>query len=121
MWISPSPLLPRSDPMSIFASLKNGDPPALRCKLPESRTLALNQPSEASGFSFSCEGSRVEEFIEERAKLVRLLADKADPFIKVRLIKLAERYERELRMRWPAVNGGKSPRITPLVAAGLER
>jgi hypothetical protein len=41
----------------------------------------------------------MEEFIEERAKLVRSLADKADPFIKVRLIKLAERYERELRIR----------------------
>jgi hypothetical protein len=39
----------------------------------------------------------MEEFIEERAKLVRSLAEKADPFIKNRLIKLAERYERELR------------------------
>ena len=29
-------------------------------------------------------------FIEERARLVRLLADKADPFTKVRLVKLAE-------------------------------
>jgi hypothetical protein len=41
----------------------------------------------------------MEEFIEERAKLVRSLADKADPFIKVRLIMLAERYEHELWMR----------------------
>jgi hypothetical protein len=40
-----------------------------------------------------------EEFIAERARLVRSLADKADPFIKVRLIELAERYERELRIR----------------------
>ena len=28
-------------------------------------------------------------FIEERAKLVRLLADKADPFTKVRLVMLS--------------------------------
>jgi hypothetical protein len=41
----------------------------------------------------------MEEFIEERAKLVRSLADRADPFIKVRLIKLAERYEHELWIR----------------------
>ena len=44
-------------------------------------------------------GYCMEEFIEERAKLVRSLADKADPFIKVRLIMLAERYEHELWMR----------------------
>jgi hypothetical protein len=37
-------------------------------------------------------------FIEERARLVRLLADKADPFTKVRLVKLAERYEEQLRL-----------------------
>ena len=35
-------------------------------------------------------------FIEERARLVRLLADKADPFTKVRLVKLAEKYDEEL-------------------------
>lgn len=36
------------------------------------------------------------KFIEDRAKLVRSLADKADPFIKRRLLKLAERYESQL-------------------------
>ena len=46
----------------------------------------------------------MEEFIEERAKLVRSLADKADPFIKVRPIELAERYERELRIRSRSTN-----------------
>jgi hypothetical protein len=51
----------------------------------------------------------VEEFIEERAKLVRSLADKADPFIKIRLIKLAERYERELQQRSRSVSGNKAP------------
>ena len=38
------------------------------------------------------------EFIEARARLVRLLAGKADPFTKVRLVKLAERYEEQLRL-----------------------
>jgi hypothetical protein len=41
----------------------------------------------------------MEEFIEERVKLIRSLADKADPFIKPRLIRLAERYEHELWVR----------------------
>lgn len=36
------------------------------------------------------------KFIEERLKLVRSLAEKADPFIKPRLLALANRYEREL-------------------------
>jgi hypothetical protein len=51
--------------------------------------------------------SCVEEFIEERAKLIRSLADRADPFIKVRLIKLAERYEHELWMRSQAKRAHK--------------
>jgi hypothetical protein len=38
----------------------------------------------------------MKEFIEERARLVRLLADKADPFTKVRLLKLAEKYDEQL-------------------------
>jgi hypothetical protein len=49
--------------------------------------------------AMSLGGGSIEEFIEERARLVRSLADKADPFIKVRLIELAERYERKLRIR----------------------
>jgi hypothetical protein len=48
-------------------------------------------------------GICMEEFIKERAKLVRSLAERADPFIKVRLIMLAERYEHELWMRSRAV------------------
>jgi hypothetical protein len=35
-------------------------------------------------------------FIEERARLIRLLADKADPFTKVRLARLAEKYDEQL-------------------------
>ena len=34
-----------------------------------------------------------EQFRKQRAKLVRDLADKADPFVKQRLLGLAERYE----------------------------
>jgi hypothetical protein len=37
------------------------------------------------------------QFIEERAKLIRSLAEKADPFTKARLLKLAEHYEGRLR------------------------
>jgi hypothetical protein len=36
------------------------------------------------------------KFIEERVVLVRSLAEKADPFIKRRLLALADRYESQL-------------------------
>ena len=36
------------------------------------------------------------KFIEERLKLVRSLAEKADPFIKPRLLLPADRYEQQL-------------------------
>ena len=51
----------------------------------------------------------MEEFIEERAKLVRSLADRADPFIKVRLLKLAERYEHELWIRAVTIKAHEAP------------
>jgi hypothetical protein len=38
-----------------------------------------------------------EEFCRQRLKTVKDLADKADPFIKRRLMDLAERYERRIR------------------------
>ena len=41
-------------------------------------------------------GNHMNQFIEERAKLVRLLAEKADSFTKARLLK-AEHYEGRLR------------------------
>jgi hypothetical protein len=37
------------------------------------------------------------EFIAERLKLIRQLADKADPFTKIRLLRLAKRYDEQLR------------------------
>jgi len=45
----------------------------------------------------------METFIEERAKLVRSLADNADPFIKRRLLMLAERYDRQIGLPSPSV------------------
>ena len=45
----------------------------------------------------------METFIEERAKLVRSLADNADPYIKRRLLALAERYDRQLGLPSPSV------------------
>ena len=36
------------------------------------------------------------DFCREQAKLVRSLADNADPFIRLRLLRLAEHYERRL-------------------------
>jgi hypothetical protein len=35
-----------------------------------------------------------EEFIRERVELIKEIADQADPFIRARLLKLAEVYER---------------------------
>jgi hypothetical protein len=37
-----------------------------------------------------------DEFCKQRAKAVRELADKADPFIKKRLLELARHYERRV-------------------------
>jgi hypothetical protein len=44
----------------------------------------------------------VTKFIEERIKLVRSMAEKADPFIKPRLLALADRYETQLSLKLPA-------------------
>lgn len=37
-----------------------------------------------------------DEFLKERARIVRLLAEKADPFIKKRLLDLVEKYEEKI-------------------------
>jgi hypothetical protein len=39
-----------------------------------------------------------DEFCRERARTVRALAEKADPFIKQRLLKLARHYERRISL-----------------------
>ena len=41
----------------------------------------------------------MKQFIEGRVRLIRLMADKADPFTKARLLKQAERYDDRLGLR----------------------
>ena len=54
----------------------------------------------------------MKEFIEGRARLVRMLAHKADPFTKDRLLKLAERYDEQLGL-------GSKPARQPKIPIGL--
>ncbi len=64
---------------------------------------------------------RVSKFIEERLKLVRSLAEKADPFIKPRLLALADRYEQQLSptVPPPAVREIKmEPGVPPSTSLG---
>jgi hypothetical protein len=58
------------------------------------------------------------EFIAERAKLVRQLADKADPFTKIRLLMLAEAYDQRLGLRAKLVQR-KEPIGLPTISIGL--
>ena len=60
----------------------------------------------------------MDEFIEERAKLVRWLAERADPFTKIRLLNLAERYEDKLGLRFRAARQRKVPIGLPAVNIG---
>lgn len=58
--------------------------------------------------------ARVSRFIEDRIMLVRSLSEKADPFIKPRLLALAERYERQLSAAGPSQTIGEirmAPRL----------
>lgn len=48
------------------------------------------------------------DFLRERARAVRAIAEKADPFTKKRLLELAERYE----------SGARRPSHTPIPAPG---
>jgi ribosomal 50S subunit-associated protein YjgA (DUF615 family) len=41
-------------------------------------------------------GGGMSEFIEERAKVIRSMASTADPFTKLRLLALAQKYESQL-------------------------
>jgi hypothetical protein len=62
------------------------------------------------------------EFFEERARLVRSLADKADPFTKVRLLKLAERYDDRLGLQSKTVRENKTPiGLPPISISSSER
>ncbi|ANW03300.1 hypothetical protein LMTR13_27330 [Bradyrhizobium icense] len=46
-----------------------------------------------------------EQFLKDRAQIIRDLADKADPFTRKRLLDLAERYDRRMR---PTVSDDKA-------------
>jgi hypothetical protein len=59
----------------------------------------------------------MKDFFSERVALVRQLADKADPFTKNRLLKLAERYEERLGLRKP-VHQRKEPDGLPPINIG---
>lgn len=60
----------------------------------------------------------MDEFLEQRAKLVRWLAERADPFTKIRLLNLAERYEDRLGLRPRAMRQRKVPIGLPSVSIG---
>jgi hypothetical protein len=42
-----------------------------------------------------------EQYFQDRAREVRSLAEKADPFTRIRLLEIADRYERKLRPPTP--------------------
>ena len=60
------------------------------------------------------------QFRSDRAKLVRELADKADPAIKIRLLKLAGRYEGEERRSIP-LNTPANLQVVGGLGTGSER
>ena len=60
------------------------------------------------------------QFRSDRAKLVRELADKADPAIKIRLLKLAGRHEGEERRSIP-LNTPANLQVVGGLGTGSER
>lgn len=54
-------------------------------------------------------------FFEERAKLIRSLAERADPFTKVRLLKLADHYDGRVR---PPSKAVRQPIGLPPISIG---
>jgi hypothetical protein len=69
--------------------------PEIACRVVSFTTRALTQP-EYSGLILSGFMTMDDEFCLKQAKTVRDLAEKADPLIKKRLLKLAEHYERRI-------------------------
>jgi hypothetical protein len=62
------------------------------------------------------------EFAEERAKVIRSMASTADPFTKLRLLALAQKYESQLGKRSPAVREIQTPtRLPPVAISSSER
>jgi hypothetical protein len=63
----------------------------------------------------------MDKFIAERVNLVRLLADRADPFTRIRLLKLAEIYDEKLRPPSEPVQQRKERIRFPMISIGSER
>jgi hypothetical protein len=62
------------------------------------------------------------EFIEERTRVIRSMASTADPFTKLRLMALAEKYERQLGKPLRAVREMQTPaRLPPVGISSSER
>jgi hypothetical protein len=62
------------------------------------------------------------EFIEERTRVIRSMASTADPFTKLRLMALAEKYERQLGKPSRAVREMQTPtRLPPVGTSSSER
>jgi hypothetical protein len=62
------------------------------------------------------------EFIEERTRVIRSMASTADPFTKLRLMALAEKYERQLGKPSRAVREIQTPaRLPPVGISSSER
>jgi len=61
----------------------------------------------------------MKQFIEERVRLIRLMADKADPFTKVRLLKLAESYDERFGLRSKPMHQRKD--LPPISIGSPER
>ena len=60
----------------------------------------------------------MDEFIAERVKLVRQLANRADPFTEVRLLKLTERYDEKLGPSPTATRQREEPFGLPPISIG---
>jgi hypothetical protein len=63
----------------------------------------------------------VSKFIEERIRLVRSMAENADPFIKRRLLDLATKYEGQLSRTIPPSNVLNELKATPTLPTRSER
>jgi hypothetical protein len=62
------------------------------------------------------------EFLEERTRVIRSMASTADPFTKLRLMALAEKYERQLGKPSRAVREIQTPaRLPPVGISSSER
>ena len=76
---------------------------------------ALTDPIGRIGITPFANGGGYERFTEERAKVIRSMASTADPFTKLRLLALAQKYERQLGKPSRAVREIQTPAGLPPV------